>query len=66
MELLLIGLALFGILVVLALVGWLASLVLQVGVVIQKAGEQPYRDTSTYSIAQGREPDESRDAGNDD
>lgn len=66
MELLLIGLALFGILVVLAFVGWLASLVLQVGVVIQKAGEQPYRDASTYSISQGREPDTSRDDDTDD
>jgi hypothetical protein len=60
MELLLIGLALFGILAVLALVGWLASIVLQVGVVVQKAAEPPYQDTSTYSLAQGREPDESR------
>jgi hypothetical protein len=60
MELLLIGLALFGILSVFALVGWLASIVLQIGVVVHKAGEQPYQDTSTYSLAQGREPDDPR------
>jgi hypothetical protein len=62
MELLLIGLILFGLLFVLALVGWLASIVLQVGVVVQKATERPYQDTSTYSLAQGREPDEPREA----
>jgi hypothetical protein len=62
MELLLIGLILFGLLFVLALVGWLASIVLQVGVVVQKATERPYQDTSTYSLGQGREPDEPREA----
>jgi hypothetical protein len=64
MELLLIAMVIVGLLVVLSLIGWVAALVLQAGVIVQKFGEQPYQDTSTYSLQQGRdvgrEPEEPR------